>query len=139
MDSPAATSPSSFDEELADTFASSLTAVNMLYWMFASRVLYVMAALVLEKTSPSYRRTEKKRNLANYWLQLIVYTPMLGVLVWIAVVVHTSSSSSMIELSLQVFSHLCLFLLGMYSMELFIRGHLMDMALIVHHIILLVL
>ena len=63
-------------DNLRSTVSDALTAANMLYWMSAVRLMYGVVSWCLEKWSPTYRKSEKKLNLTNYRLQLMVYTAL---------------------------------------------------------------
>lgn len=124
--------------ELRETISNLLSASNMLYWMTAARVMYAITARCLERFSPTYRTTQKKLNLTNYWVQLVLYTLVLPVFLWSAVAIHSNDVSTL-EVGLKVFANVAMLLLAMYSMELYLRGHLMDVALLVHHVLLIVI
>jgi hypothetical protein len=125
-------------EELLGTIGEILTAGNMQCWMMNARVMYALTEFCLNRWSPHFRRSEKKLNLTNYWVQLILYTPALALVLWTATAVH-SDDLERLELGLAVFSHIALFLLAMYSMEIILRGHVMHGALLLHHLLLLVI
>ena len=111
-----------------------LTAPNMFYWMWAVRVMYSVVGLLLQKWGRSYQQSSKKFHLMSYWVQVIVYVPLLAVLT-LALVTIQSHDDFLVGVGLFLFAHASLLLLSLYSMEIFLRT--MDKTLFLQRLVFL--
>lgn len=117
-----------------ETFAEQLTASNMLYWMWAVRILYFVVGLVLQQWGRSYQKSSKKFHLMSYWLQFTMFVPLLAVLA-LSLVAIQSDTVLLTKTGLILLAHAAMVLLGLVSMEIFLRA--MDSTLFLQRLVVL--